>query len=67
MSAEQLESLSLPERFICSRLHEISSEVTIQLESYHFTEALKALSDFIWDEFADWYLEVQHAHSRSPA
>jgi hypothetical protein len=66
LSSQQLSSLPLAERFICSRCHEICGEVTAQLEAYHFTEALKALSDFVWDEFADWYLEVSPSLSPPP-
>lgn len=50
--------MPLAERFICSRCHEVCNNVTKYLETYLFSEALKLISDFIWDEFADWYVEV---------
>jgi valyl-tRNA synthetase len=58
LSAEQLAALPLAERYICSRCHEVAEEATTLLESFLLSEALRAVSDFIWDEFADWYLEV---------
>ncbi|SEN33919.1 valine--tRNA ligase [Lihuaxuella thermophila] len=50
-------SLNTADQWILTRLQETINYVTHQLEEYHFNEAGKALYEFIWDEFCDWYIE----------
>lgn len=50
-------SLNTADQWILTRLQETVSHVTQQLEGYHFNEAGRALYEFIWDEFCDWYIE----------
>lgn len=51
-------SLALPERYIVSRLHELVQTVTTSLEKLSFGDAGRQIQEFLWDEFADWYVEV---------
>jgi valyl-tRNA synthetase len=51
-------NLALPERYIVSRCNQTVSSVTRSLESYSFAEGASTIHDFIWHEFADWYVEV---------
>ncbi len=48
---------SLPDRWILSRLHGVTQEVSDQLERYNLNEAGRTLYDFLWTEFCDWYIE----------
>jgi valyl-tRNA synthetase len=48
----------LAERWIASRLAHITSEMTRLLREFNFGEAGRVVHDFIWDEFADWYIEA---------
>lgn len=63
VSKEQLElsqykdQLSISDRWILHRLNETIDDVTRLLDRYEFGEAGKALYQFIWDEFCDWYIE----------
>jgi len=50
--------LSLADRWILSRLHRRIQEITAFIEEYELGEAARALYDFIWDEFCDWYIEL---------
>ena len=50
--------LTLAERWILSRVNQVTSEVTRLLEEYQFGEAGRLLYDFTWGEFADWYIEI---------
>jgi len=50
--------LSLPDRWILSRLHKATADVTAALDGYRFNEAAGAIYNFVWHEFCDWYLEA---------
>jgi valyl-tRNA synthetase len=52
------ETLSDPDRWILSRLHETVAEVDAHYEGYQFAKASEALYRFAWDEFCDWYVEL---------
>lgn len=57
-SEQKFSKLPLSERWIVSRLHEVIDSVTIQQESFNIGEAGRQLYDFVWGEFADWFLEA---------
>lgn len=46
------------DQWILSRLAETHEAVTDALETFRFGDALRMLHDFVWDDFADWYVEV---------
>jgi valyl-tRNA synthetase len=50
--------LSLPDRWIRSRLGQTIREVTEHLAHYRIDLATKALYEFTWNEYCDWYLEL---------
>lgn len=50
--------LSLPNRWILSRLQAVVRNVVDALDNYHFNEAASQLYQFVWHEFCDWYLEA---------
>ncbi|MFC1593771.1 valine--tRNA ligase [Candidatus Omnitrophota bacterium] len=52
------ESLSLPERWILSRLYTTIEMVNKEIDRYRFNEAENLLYEFFWHEFCDWYLEI---------
>jgi len=39
-------------------LNSINQEVTKKIENYRLGEAARQLYDFVWHEYADWYLEI---------
>jgi valyl-tRNA synthetase len=53
-----LAGLTMPDRWILSRLSRVIQEVTRLMEDYNFGEAGRQLYEFFWSEFADWYIEV---------
>lgn len=57
-------SLSLPERYIVSRCHELVNCVTLCLNGLDIAGAGKALYDFLWDELADWFVEASKPRLR---
>ncbi len=52
------DDLKLEDRWILSRLSRVSGEVTTLLGRYQFDAATRALREFTWNEFCDWYLEM---------
>ncbi len=49
---------SLPDRWIRSRLGRAIASVHEQLAQYRFDLAARALYEFTWNEYCDWYLEL---------
>jgi valyl-tRNA synthetase len=62
--ALHLEQLPIEDRWILSRLATTATAVTGHLESYHFADAARAIYDFTWSEFCDWYLEMSKGRLR---
>lgn len=58
--ANQIEFSSLPtaDRWILSRQQELIDLVHRDIQNYRFDLAAKALYEFTWNEFCDWYLEL---------
>jgi valyl-tRNA synthetase len=56
-STEIPNTLSLPERWILSRLNRTIEEVRHAVETYRFNDAAQVLYHFTWHEFCDWYIE----------
>ena len=48
----------LADRWILSRLHSTLVDVRDAFEEYEVNRASKAIFDFIWHDFCDWYLEM---------
>lgn len=49
---------SLPDRWILSRLNSTIASVTRLMDEYQFGEAGRQAYDFLWGEYADWYIEL---------
>ena len=50
--------LSLPDRWITSRLQVVSAQVQNSIENYRFDHAAQTIYEFTWNEYCDWYLEL---------
>ncbi len=55
------EELSLPEKWILSRLYSTIKYVEECLDGYKFNEAANSIYEFVWHEFCDWYIEIAKA------
>jgi valyl-tRNA synthetase len=49
---------SLADRWILARLSQLIRDVNRLFDTYQYGEAGRQLYDFLWSEFADWYLEI---------
>ncbi|MEX2587339.1 MAG: valine--tRNA ligase [Actinomycetota bacterium] len=50
--------MELSDRWILSRLARAVTEVTERLDSFEVSVAARAVYEFIWSEFCDWYIEA---------
>jgi len=51
-------SYPLEDRWILSRLEQLELDVDQLLRDYQLGEAAKAIYEFLWNEFCDWYIEM---------
>ena len=54
----ETDALSLEDKWILDRLNTLSGDVRRNLDDYELGVALQKLTDFIRDEFCDWYIEL---------
>ncbi|MBL8125553.1 MAG: valine--tRNA ligase [Blastocatellia bacterium] len=53
------DGLSLPDKWIISRLNQTAIDVNKALGKYEFHTAVSLLYHFFWDDFCDWYIELK--------
>jgi valyl-tRNA synthetase len=60
---------SLADRWILTRVGQVSEEMSRALDNYLFNEAASACYQFVWHEFCDWYLEMakEGIYGRDPS
>ncbi len=59
--------LSLPDRWIISRLQTLEEDVRRHFENYRFDLAAQVIYDFTWHDYCDWYLELSKPILQSQA
>lgn len=55
---EDLDPLSLADRWILSRAASLIGEVETMMEGYDLNGAAQRIYSFLWRDFCDWYLEL---------
>ncbi|MEA3287723.1 MAG: class I tRNA ligase family protein, partial [Candidatus Marinimicrobia bacterium] len=58
VNPEKWKNLELADRWILHRLNITIERITRLLENFSFDETARALWDFIWNDFCDWYIEM---------
>ena len=53
------------DRWVMSRLNRLTEQVEQFMQDYQFGEAQRAIHDFFWHEYADWYIEMAKIRLRS--
>ncbi len=55
---EDVDNLQLEDRWILHHLSRLVKDVTEGLENHEYNAVARALYDFTWSRFADWYIEA---------
>lgn len=53
------------DRWIVSRMASVAADVNRLLEDFQLGQAEQVIRDFLWDEFADWYIELAKVRIRN--
>ncbi len=53
-----IEALAVEDRWILSRLQKTIDTVNNGFEGYDMDDAARSLYEFLWSEYADWYIEI---------
>lgn len=57
--------INLASRWILARLNQVIKEVDYNFDKYEFGEGNKALYNFVWNDFASWYVEISKVDLQS--
>jgi valyl-tRNA synthetase len=49
---------ALADRWIMARLSQVTADATRLIDAYDFGQAGNLIYSFLWDDFADWYVEI---------
>ncbi|HEX9153305.1 MAG TPA: valine--tRNA ligase [Candidatus Saccharimonadales bacterium] len=62
----QVEAQTDADHWILTKLADTVSGISSDLDDYRFAEAYDRLYHFVWDDFADWYIEASKAQENLP-
>ncbi len=51
-------TLSFVDRWLLGRLQQAKHDIASNIDAYRFDLAARALYEFVWDEYCDWYVEL---------
>jgi valyl-tRNA synthetase len=57
---------TVADHWILSKLQHTTDKLAADLDNYRFAEAYDTLYHFVWDDFADWYIEASKATPNLP-
>jgi valyl-tRNA synthetase len=57
-SIEEIQPRTLADRWILSRLANLTSNTTRLMEDFQLGEAGRQINDFFWSDYCDWYVEI---------
>jgi valyl-tRNA synthetase len=63
---EQPQAATDVDHWLLTKLQRITDVIAGDLDNYRFAEAYEHLYHFVWDDFADWYIEASKAQPNVP-
>lgn len=58
ITQDEFAKMASDDRWILSRLAQVTGGVNKALDNFRFHEAVHSLYEFVWSEFCDWYIEA---------
>src|SRR6185369_1222698 len=58
LDQSQPKKLTFVDRWLLGRLQQAKHDIATNIEQYRFDLAARALYEFVWDEYCDWYVEL---------
>ena len=58
ITQDEFANFASDDRWILSRLSQVTEAVNESLDGFRFHEAVHTLYEFVWSEFCDWYIEA---------
>ncbi len=58
LDATAPQSHTFADRWLLGRLQQAKQDIASNIEQYRFDLAARALYEFVWDEYCDWYVEL---------
>lgn len=65
-SREGAKPITSADHWVLSRLQQSQETISKDLDNFRFAEAYDTLYHFVWDDFADWYIEASKAEPNKP-
>ncbi|HEY3413196.1 MAG TPA: valine--tRNA ligase [Armatimonadota bacterium] len=62
----KIATLNAADRWIISRLSATTEAVAASLEAYNLDDAGRAIYEFVWNEYCDWYVEMAKTRLQGP-
>ena len=56
-----LDKLEIADKWVLSKLNQLISEVTENMDKYELGVAIQKIYDYVWDTYCDWYIELTKA------
>jgi valyl-tRNA synthetase len=64
--AGEVKANSVADHWVLNKLQQTTEVIATHLDNYRFGEAYDTLYHFVWDDFADWYVEASKAQPNLP-
>ena len=58
LDESQPRTLTFVDRWLLGRLQQAKHDIADNIDDYRFDLAARALYEFVWDEYCDWYVEL---------
>lgn len=65
-SRQEAEPITAADHWVLSKLQRYQQNIMFDLDNYRFSEAYERLYHFVWDDVADWYIEVSKTEPNKP-
>jgi len=63
---QKAEAKTDADHWVLARMDGTTKTISTHIENYRFSEAYDTLYHFVWDEFADWYIEASKSTVNKP-